>query len=295
MTREAKVGLLLGLAFIVAIAVVLRGVHQEGPALTQELGVLPRDTPDEAVEPIGDRVEQLLTPVRQRAHFTPATTVEETVAQNDRVRQRVVVPLAGTVVLQENGERGNGAMSLYGGTVRHEQELPGRKTPPTASSALESVAESTTLEPLIEAARIDAFAPRGPRRNGKKPQHIYVVKQGDSLSSIAKQVYGEVEGNRRVHSTRIYQANKEQMRSMDFLSVGQRLQIPALPEQPQELQIAPAKARQRTYEVKNGDSLWKIAARVLGDGGRYHEIAKLNADTLSDEDSLQVGMRLRIP
>jgi len=47
--------------------------------------------------------------------------------------------------------------------------------------------------------------------------------------------------------------------------------------------------------VREGDSLWRIAAERLGNGSRYNEIAKLNADVLDDEDTLAVGMRLRLP
>jgi len=52
----------------------------------------------------------------------------------------------------------------------------------------------------------------------------------------------------------------------------------------------------RTYTVKDGDSLWKIAASQLGNGGRFEEIAKLNADVLKGrENNLTVGMQLKIP
>ena len=49
------------------------------------------------------------------------------------------------------------------------------------------------------------------------------------------------------------------------------------------------------YVVKDGDSLWRIAEKKLGNGGRYTEISKLNADVLEDEDDIVVGMRLRLP
>jgi nucleoid-associated protein YgaU len=49
------------------------------------------------------------------------------------------------------------------------------------------------------------------------------------------------------------------------------------------------------YTVKDGDSLWRIAEKKLGNGGRYTEISKLNADVLEDEDDIVVGMRLRLP
>jgi nucleoid-associated protein YgaU len=41
--------------------------------------------------------------------------------------------------------------------------------------------------------------------------------------------------------------------------------------------------------------LWRIAEKKLGNGGRYTDIRKLNADVLEDEDDLSVGMRLRLP
>ncbi len=49
------------------------------------------------------------------------------------------------------------------------------------------------------------------------------------------------------------------------------------------------------YEVKKGDTLWKIAKDVYGDGSMYPEIFKANQDTLSDPDKIQVGQKLRIP
>jgi nucleoid-associated protein YgaU len=52
----------------------------------------------------------------------------------------------------------------------------------------------------------------------------------------------------------------------------------------------------KTYTVREGDSLWKIAASQLGNGSRFEEIAKLNADVLKGrEDNLNVGMQLKIP
>jgi nucleoid-associated protein YgaU len=49
------------------------------------------------------------------------------------------------------------------------------------------------------------------------------------------------------------------------------------------------------YEVKKGDTLWKIAKEHYGDGNLYPEIFKANQDILSDPDKIQVGQKLRIP
>ena len=67
----------------------------------------------------------------------------------------------------------------------------------------------------------------------------------------------------------------------------------ATPKQPE---TAPAdSAYTQWYEVKKGDTLWKIAKEVYGDGNLYPEIFKANQDTLSDPDKIQVGQKLRIP
>jgi nucleoid-associated protein YgaU len=49
------------------------------------------------------------------------------------------------------------------------------------------------------------------------------------------------------------------------------------------------------YIVQEDDNLWRIATKQLGDGSRYREISKLNANVLKDENDLTVGMLLRMP
>jgi nucleoid-associated protein YgaU len=49
------------------------------------------------------------------------------------------------------------------------------------------------------------------------------------------------------------------------------------------------------YVVRQDDSLWRIATEQLGDGSRYKEIKKLNANIIKDEKNLPVGMLLRMP
>ena len=61
-------------------------------------------------------------------------------------------------------------------------------------------------------------------------------------------------------------------------------------------EAAPAdSAYTQWYEVKKGDTLWKIAKEVYGDGSLYPEIFKANQDQLSDPDKIKVGQKLRIP
>ena len=59
--------------------------------------------------------------------------------------------------------------------------------------------------------------------------------------------------------------------------------------------VPPPTPESRWYTVQDGDNLWKIAAGQLGAGSRWDEIHKLNAEVLTSQDALKVGMRLRLP
>lgn len=52
------------------------------------------------------------------------------------------------------------------------------------------------------------------------------------------------------------------------------------------------KEPEKTYTVKSGDSLWKIAKLQLNDGNKYSELAKLN--NINNPNNLQVGQVLKL-
>lgn len=56
-----------------------------------------------------------------------------------------------------------------------------------------------------------------------------------------------------------------------------------------------AALRPGTYRVKEGDTLSTIALRELGTSKRWQEIFQLNRNQLRDEQSLKVGMELKMP
>jgi nucleoid-associated protein YgaU len=58
---------------------------------------------------------------------------------------------------------------------------------------------------------------------------------------------------------------------------------------------APAAAAGRTYTVKSGDTLSKIAKEHLGDANAYMKIFNANKDQLTDPDKIKPGQVLKIP
>jgi nucleoid-associated protein YgaU len=51
----------------------------------------------------------------------------------------------------------------------------------------------------------------------------------------------------------------------------------------------------RTYTVKSGDTLSKIAKEHLGDANAYMKIFNANKDQLTDPDKIKAGQVLKIP
>lgn len=51
----------------------------------------------------------------------------------------------------------------------------------------------------------------------------------------------------------------------------------------------------KTYTVKQGDTLWAIAKKCLGDGNRYTEIYNLNKNKISNPNLIYPGQVLTLP
>lgn len=120
---------------------------------------------------------------------------------------------------------------------------------------------------------------------------VYEVQPGDTLSVIAQKTLGT--------STR-WKEISELNGNLDprRMAVGMKLKLPhgagtAAPaaKKPAAERSTPKAAGD--YRIQNGDSLWKIAARQLGDGERWKEIAALNPKL--DPNRLIVGRSIALP
>ena len=149
---------------------------------------------------------------------------------------------------------------------------PAASPPPTASAA--TTAASATN--------------RGPA--------TYTVRAGDNLTRIAVRTLGD--GQRWDD---IFAANRNQLDNPGQVREGMVLVLPSVASvAPAPAEAAPAAtgtaaARARTYTVKTGDNLTRIAARTLGDGQRWDDIFAANRDTLDAPESIRVGQVLRLP
>lgn len=71
---------------------------------------------------------------------------------------------------------------------------------------------------------------------------------------------------------------------------------PAPPRAPALDEQSPSTPTTTDYVVRRGDSLWRIAERILGDGSHYTDLVDLNRDVLGDRpDFITPGTVLRVP
>lgn len=101
-----------------------------------------------------------------------------------------------------------------------------------------------------------------------KAETVYTVKKGDTLSKIAE----------AYSTTWQTLASYNGIANANNISVGQKIKIPG--------------SGTRTYTVKQGDSLWAIADKQLGDGSRYNEIKTLNG---LKSNVINKGQVLKLP
>lgn len=143
--------------------------------------------------------------------------------------------------------------------------------------------------PVVSTPRVESK----PARGGQGP--LYTVQKGDTLSEIAMNQLGTM---KRWQEIVALNPGLDAGR----LRVGARLVMPAdarggAAPAPSGAKPGAKSAGQpaagATYEVREADSLWKIAARQLGDGERWREIAQLNPTI--DPDRLSVGQKLVLP
>jgi nucleoid-associated protein YgaU len=104
------------------------------------------------------------------------------------------------VVLKENTSKNNDALSQLSDEL--SSVIDTESSAPTANN---SYTESITQEVEIR----------------KQEMRYYIVKDGDTLTKIAKRFYGK-----GMEYNKIYQANPDILRRPDKISIGQRLRIP---------------------------------------------------------------------
>ncbi len=213
-------------------------------------------------------------------------------------------------VQSEEGERLQAAATA---TVEQGEQAEGeadtsveKEVAPPAPETSGAVAEAQPAEGGDQAGRVAAEGPVEPQEEAvlvansssgeetywPEGTRLYTVKKGDTLESIARQMYG----SSHIWSL-IANANKQILRTNpDKLLVGMQLVIP--PKSSWKEARGNGKIlglnEDGTYTVQSGDTLGGIARKLFGTSNRWYKLYELNKDILPQPGRLQVGMVLRL-
>ncbi len=140
----------------------------------------------------------------------------------------------------------------------------------------------------------------GDQGGGRITEHT--VESGERLWDLAVRYYGDGSKWRRIKD-----ANPDVVTGEASIRAGDTLRIPdadngtggdqgsARTQSTRGDERSGQGGSMRTYRVQANDNLWKIAERELGDGTRWRELLELNEDVLDDPTRLPVGRQIRVP
>ena len=148
----------------------------------------------------------------------------------------------------------------------------------------------TTADPVAPAA--NSSAADAPASQSGTTARTHTVQRGETLSSIAKAVYGEA---------RQYKAILAANPGLDATKMrpGTVLQLPPVSKVKQSAKSADAASAvsdSKNYVVQQGDSLYKITRKLYGTGERQDELYQMNKQVIGpDSTRLKPGMVLKLP
>ena len=272
MTADAKVGLLLGLFFIVIIAFLVNGL----PNFIQEEGTSPANA-------------SIITPAGQdRVLDISASDAVHRLYPDRSVAQRTTQPTQETIVLDSSPEQ-TPQIEIPDIVPQRQAPVVVVNNPPAvvqdaeAPKAKTHVVKSGEILPVI--AKIYYGEEQGNRR-------IVIQKLYEANTGVLKS------------PDRVCVGQKLTIPSLEELlnTSGGVVKAPS-PTKGVFEKISDAFKRVEKedidsvseYVVREGDNLWSIAQQTLGDGNRYKEIARMNKGTIKRANDVVIGTRLKIP
>ena len=290
MTRETKISLLVGLAFIIVIGILLSDHFRSTQELPQAVladevsgarrstdvpgssnpgitFVAPSETTPKESVPTHDELTTPPSPVVPLSHYNNKP-------QNDR-------PMIGRADSQQQDEPRNPIIA--------EAQRNGEPMEPANLNGTPKTDDGMTAPPAETPAPVAA----GPRQ--------YKAGDGDTVSRMAAKFLG---GNTKANRDAIIDANPSLQDDPDRVIVGKTYNIHDRGDD-ETASNAPVAPRNLTstasgayfYTVKEGDSLWQIANNELEDPSAVDAIKDLNTNVLKGEqhDVVIPGMKLRLP
>ena len=333
MTRETKIGLLVGLAFIIVIGILLSD-HMTSTTEPPKapLSVAGSNVRESVVTPAAPHVAppvaavggvasglgtvaptqtvtiggDLSQPARlapPTVHVSPAPQAHPPVLvqQAPAVPQQIVPQTLPPQVTQGSGPVAEGPV-----VIAPPVQQPRPQPQPTHPLQQLASRHGEQIVPLGATNATNAAPPATvrPQPVPMAPVREYKAQSGDSLSKLAVRFMGS---NSKANRDAIVRANPSLHQNPDKIVEGRTYILPPAPAPEADVAVAPpaAPAPQAPaagvpenfswYTVKENENLWKIAADQLGSGNAWTQIRDLNQDVLKGDTQVRANTRIRIP
>ena len=297
MTRETKVGLLVGMGIILLIGIVvsdhLSKVQQQPPANFMDMS---RETFDSLI-------------TNNRSNTLPSSVSVATPARGTLLERSNPLPLPNEVttpitpqpsnrIVEETARYNNQppASNSYAPRANEPRNIPDAQPPIHTRTPQPRRVEDMSEEQAV-ASRTTRITPPMAVRVEHQPRTTgmyHTVIADENLYVIAKRYYGDGELWRLIRD-----ANPRLVTRDGAIMLGSRLLIPSKQQVRQHqndatLTQAPVIV-QREITVKSGDTLSELAKTHLGSAADWDELLEANRDKLSRPEQLRVGMTLKLP
>ena len=318
MTRETKIGLLVGLAFIIVIGILLSdhltSTNEPQQAQLAKAG----DSVRSGVTTPGSAAATAANPPIVNTAQQQAVAPQQTVPTKEELTPKQpaveIVQIGGATPPTKPAQAQDQAVAQGGTTTEQPQQLSAQQgvtngTPVARTSdanvpgSLANVAK-TMGEEVVPVGQATQVAPKPPAGSatpvaGKQ----YKAEAGDSVSKMATKFFG---ANTKANRDAIVAANPSLQQNANMVVVGRTYVIPvaggsATPQAaapapaPAPVAEKPASAPEYFYTVKPNDSLSKIAIEQMGSASALAAIRDLNKDLLKGGDLIHPNMKLRLP
>jgi LysM repeat protein len=274
MTRETKIGLLVGLAFIIVI------------------GILLSDHFTSTMQP-------QIAPLVQTHEYVLQSTTTPGAGRATRPDVRVENVQPNRVINTQETARNNHPVQIEVGPGRQNIgtiEVGGN--PGTSGRQDQGNSIAQNLNTLVgQVLGQDQDAPLVGMRQ-------YKTEPGDTLYKIAGKMAGKSAASREAFMAAFMKANPS-LKDPGKIKAGETYSIPtteSAPTTPTNVfaggaapTTRPAGTSTVQYTAKAKDSLWKIAMEQVGSASAVAQIKDLNKDVLKGGETVKPGMKLRLP
>ncbi len=320
MTRETKIGLLVGLAFIIVIGILLSDhINSSTDPMRADATETFRSVETSVNAPDA-------RPKGTDVVVAPKQVIPQDPVQTDSQPHQISGQTIVTVgpgkdpSSVELSTRSNNPSIVQSDPVRQNDDNGSSQNAQIANNdqQKQSIGSNGVSDGLLNEARkggvnanggspVKISDPAPPTAAGATSARQVKAEEGDTVSKLAAKYMG---GNTKANREAIIKANPTVGADGSKVFTGRTYMIPvvevakATPAQPTpgptnsqppaQAKPEPVAAPPGTtwYTVKENDSLWKIATEQLGSGPRWTEIKELNALQSAD---VRVNMRLKLP